>query len=68
MIDFFFRWTTLQFDNRAAAEFERLRKKKIRLGTMDLKIAVRPSQIMHCFFLATFETSSALLNFEWKTG
>jgi tRNA(fMet)-specific endonuclease VapC len=39
MIDFFFRWTTLQFDNRAAAEFERLRKKRIRLGTMDLKIA-----------------------------
>lgn len=39
MIDFFFRWKTLQFDDRAAAEFERLRKKRIRLGNMDLKIA-----------------------------
>ena len=39
MIDFFFRWKILQFDNRAATEFERLRKKRVRLGTMDLKIA-----------------------------
>ncbi len=29
----------LPFDDRAAAEFQRLRKAKIRIGTMDLKIA-----------------------------
>jgi tRNA(fMet)-specific endonuclease VapC len=29
----------LPFDNRAAAEFDRLRQSRIRIGTMDLKIA-----------------------------
>jgi tRNA(fMet)-specific endonuclease VapC len=29
----------LAFDDRAAAEFQRLRNRKIRIGTMDLKIA-----------------------------
>jgi tRNA(fMet)-specific endonuclease VapC len=39
MIAFFSRWKILQFDDRATDQFERLRKTKIRLGTMDLKIA-----------------------------
>ena len=33
------RLTVLRFDDRAAAEFERLQKQRIRIGTMDLKIA-----------------------------
>lgn len=39
MIDFFSRWRILPFDNRAANECQRLRKQRIRIGTMDLKIA-----------------------------
>lgn len=31
--------TVLDFDEKAAAEFERLQKQRIRIGTMDLKIA-----------------------------
>jgi tRNA(fMet)-specific endonuclease VapC len=33
------RWKVLPFDDRAADEFERLRKAGIRIGSMDLKIA-----------------------------
>jgi tRNA(fMet)-specific endonuclease VapC len=29
----------LEFDSRAAAEFERLQRLRLRIGTMDLKIA-----------------------------
>jgi tRNA(fMet)-specific endonuclease VapC len=32
-------WEIVPFDNRAADEFERLRKQRIRIGTQDLKIA-----------------------------
>ena len=31
--------TVLDFDEKAAAEYERLQKQRIRIGTMDLKIA-----------------------------
>lgn len=33
------RTAVVDYDQRAAAEFERLRKLKVRIGTMDLKIA-----------------------------
>ncbi|MCI0462165.1 MAG: type II toxin-antitoxin system VapC family toxin [Gemmataceae bacterium] len=36
---FFSRWSIVPFDDRAAAEFKRLRKQRVRIGTMDLKIA-----------------------------
>ena len=39
LFDFFSRWRILQFDERAADEFKRLRKEGVRIGTMDLKIA-----------------------------
>ena len=39
LIKFFACFPILAFDDRAAAEFNRLRKQKIRIGTMDLKIA-----------------------------
>jgi tRNA(fMet)-specific endonuclease VapC len=39
LIKFFAYFPILGFDERAAAEFSRLRKQKIRIGTMDLKIA-----------------------------
>jgi tRNA(fMet)-specific endonuclease VapC len=32
-------FTLIAFDERAAAEFDRLRKAKVRIGSMDLKIA-----------------------------
>lgn len=38
-LDDFCRMTVLEFDERAAAEFQRLRKSHPRIGTMDLKIA-----------------------------
>lgn len=39
LFTFFSRWKLVNFDQRAAAEFDRLKKAKIRVGTMDLKIA-----------------------------
>jgi tRNA(fMet)-specific endonuclease VapC len=39
LFSFFSRWQIAPFDDRAAAEFKRLRQQRIRIGTMDLKIA-----------------------------
>jgi tRNA(fMet)-specific endonuclease VapC len=39
MFDFFRAFTLAQFDDRAAAEFTNLRSARVRVGTMDLKIA-----------------------------
>ena len=39
LVDYFARWTRLDFDERAADRFQQLRSQKIRIGTMDLKIA-----------------------------
>jgi len=39
LIDYFGRWTRLTFDEKAAERFEELRRQKVRIGTMDLKIA-----------------------------
>lgn len=39
MMDHYREITVLDFDQKAADEFERLRKQRIRIGTMDLKIA-----------------------------
>lgn len=39
LFDFFSRWDLVPFDSRSATEFTSLRKKKIRIGTSDLKIA-----------------------------
>lgn len=39
VVDYFSRWNRLPFDGRAADEFKQLRAQKIRIGTMDLKIA-----------------------------
>jgi tRNA(fMet)-specific endonuclease VapC len=36
---FFHGWHIVPFDGQAAAEFKALRKQRIRIGTMDLKIA-----------------------------
>jgi tRNA(fMet)-specific endonuclease VapC len=36
---FFSAWQIVPFDTRAADEFTRLRKQKIKVGTQDLKIA-----------------------------
>jgi tRNA(fMet)-specific endonuclease VapC len=39
VVTYFSRWTRLRFDNPSAALFKQLRHQKIRIGTMDLKIA-----------------------------
>jgi tRNA(fMet)-specific endonuclease VapC len=39
LLEFFHAFTVAPFDERAADQFEDLRKDRIRLGTMDLKIA-----------------------------
>ena len=39
LFDYFARWQIVPFDQGAADEFTRLRKLRIRIGTMDLKIA-----------------------------
>jgi tRNA(fMet)-specific endonuclease VapC len=39
LVAFFTEWEILPFDQRAAVTFERLRQQRVRIGTMDLKIA-----------------------------
>lgn len=39
LLDRYLKITVLEFDNAAAAEFERLQRLRLRVGTMDLKIA-----------------------------
>ncbi len=39
LVDFFARWQVILFDAQAAEVFRRLRQQRIRIGTMDLKIA-----------------------------
>lgn len=39
MLDRYLKITVLEFDEASAAEFERLKRSRIRIGTMDLKIA-----------------------------
>jgi tRNA(fMet)-specific endonuclease VapC len=39
LVDFYSRWELLPFNELAADRFEALRKQRIRVGTMDLKIA-----------------------------
>jgi tRNA(fMet)-specific endonuclease VapC len=39
MADYFSRWVRLSFDERAANLFRQLRSQKVRVSTMDLKIA-----------------------------
>jgi tRNA(fMet)-specific endonuclease VapC len=39
LVDFYSRWDVLPFNAPAADRFETLRKERVRIGTMDLKIA-----------------------------
>ena len=39
LVAFFAEWEVLPFDQRAAVTFARLRQQRVRIGTMDLKIA-----------------------------
>jgi tRNA(fMet)-specific endonuclease VapC len=39
LFDFFSRWHVLPFDEQAASAFQGLRAQRIRIGTMDLKMA-----------------------------
>ena len=39
LFDFFAHWHVVPFDEQAAREFQGLRAQRIRIGTMDLKIA-----------------------------
>jgi tRNA(fMet)-specific endonuclease VapC len=39
LLDFFRNWRVEPFDDRAAHEFLRLRRERVRIGTQDLKIA-----------------------------
>jgi tRNA(fMet)-specific endonuclease VapC len=39
LIAFFAEWYVLRFDQQAADRFQQLRRQRVRIGTMDLKIA-----------------------------
>jgi tRNA(fMet)-specific endonuclease VapC len=39
LVQFFSRWTVLRFDDPCADQFKQLRNQKVRIGSMDLKIA-----------------------------
>lgn len=51
MVDFFGRWTRLPFDDEAADLFKKLRSQRVRIGTMDLKIAA--TTLVHGALLLT---------------
>jgi tRNA(fMet)-specific endonuclease VapC len=38
-VESYAHWTILDFDETAAVQFQRLRSMKLKMGTMDLKIA-----------------------------
>ena len=38
LFDFYSRWRVMPFDTQAATQFESLRQRRLRVGTMDLKI------------------------------
>jgi len=54
LVDFFGRWTRLSFDDRAAERFQDLCGQKVRIGTMDLKIAA--TALVHDTLLLTANT------------
>ena len=39
LVRFYANWRILPFDDHAAGEFQRLRRERVRIGSMDLKIA-----------------------------
>jgi tRNA(fMet)-specific endonuclease VapC len=39
LVDYYARWIRLSFDTQAADHFKRLRGQKVRIGSMDSKIA-----------------------------
>jgi tRNA(fMet)-specific endonuclease VapC len=51
MVDFFGRWKRLSFDDKAADSFKQLRGQRVRIGTMDLKIAA--TTLVHGALLLT---------------
>src|SRR6266436_1260800 len=51
LFGFFHSWRLIPFDTRAADEFKRLRKQKVRIGTMDLKIAAI-ARVHHALLLS----------------
>ena len=54
LFEFFSQFTIVPFDDRAAVQFDRLRSAKIRIGTMDLKIAA--IALVHQSLLLTANT------------
>lgn len=55
LLDFFADLEILRFEQQAADEFERLRRQRIRIGTMDLKIAA--IALVHDLLLLTANLS-----------
>ena len=70
LFDFFSEWDILPFDLAAAAEFERLKTQRPRLGAMDLKIAavtlVHEAQLLSRN-LRDFEQIDGLAVEDWLT-
>lgn len=50
-VDYFSRWRRLAFDDAAAEQFKELRCRKVRVATMDLKIAAT-ALIHNCLLLS----------------
>jgi tRNA(fMet)-specific endonuclease VapC len=68
MLEFYCTTPLLPFDERAAGEFERLRQARIRIGTMDLKIAaiaLASSATLLFRNLADFSKVPGLLVEDW---
>jgi len=69
-IEVYCRVAIIQYDARAAAEFERLKQAKIRIGTMDLKIAaiaIANDALLVSRNLSDFTKVSGLKIEDWST-
>jgi tRNA(fMet)-specific endonuclease VapC len=68
IVQFFSQWAVLRFDKNCADQFKQLRGQKVRIGTMDLKIAAIALVEMGYFCRRICVTFSRCLAFKWKIG
>lgn len=68
LVAFFAVWEVLPFDQPAATTFVRLRQQRVRIGTMDLKIAAVALEHKALCYQAIFAIFSKFPVFRSKTG
>ena len=68
VVHFYRSWTIANFERKAADHFQRLRSQKIRINTMDLKIAAIASTMTQLYFPPTSAIFARSRVLELKIG